>query len=121
MKTTVRQSLQQVADYPQPLDDNWLDIKAHELVARSLYEIANNPDGSVRGSMARANKARKMIMDRLVGRRRPGTHPATREQVAVEFVDLTTHALPTGEDDEQGTGEGSEVPDSDPGRSPDES
>lgn len=86
---TIRQALQQVADYPVMLDDDLLQKPAHELVARALYEIANNPNANERGSMARANKARKMIMDRLVGKRRAGSHPATRQEVSIDFVDLT--------------------------------
>lgn len=86
---TIRQALQQVADYPNPIDDDWLQKPVHELVARTLFDIANRPDGRVRGSMADANKARKMIFDRLVGRRRAGTHPATGTVVQVEFRDLT--------------------------------
>lgn len=86
---TVRQALQQVADYPQPLDDEMIQWPVHELIARTLFEIANRPDASVRGNMTRANKARKMILDRLVGRRRPGSHPATRNNVDIELIDLT--------------------------------
>lgn len=86
---TIRQALQQVADYPQPLDDELLQAPIYELVARALFDIANRPDASVRGSMTRANKARKMILDRMVGKRRAGSHPATREVVQIDFVDLT--------------------------------
>lgn len=86
---TVRQALQNVADYPGLTTDIILDLPAHELVARTLFDIANRPDAAERGSMARANKARKMIMDRMVGKRRAGTHPATRSDDQVEFLDLT--------------------------------
>jgi hypothetical protein len=86
---TVRQALQQVADYPQPLDDELVQWPAYELISRTLYEVANMPDQSVRGSMNRANRARKMILDRLVGRRRSGSHPATRNNVTIDFIDLT--------------------------------
>lgn len=87
-QVTVRQALQQVADYPTPLNDEVIQYPVHELVARTLFDIANRPDANVRGSMTRANKARRMILDRLVGRRRPGSHPATRTTVEIEFVDL---------------------------------
>ena len=86
---TIRQALQQVADYPVPLTDELIQMPVHELVSRALFDIANRPDASQRGSMTRANKARKMILDRLVGRRRPGSHPATNTVVEVEFIDLT--------------------------------
>lgn len=86
---TIRQALQQVADYPQPLTDEVIQAPVYELVARTLFDIANRPDASVRGSMTRANKARKMILDRMVGKRRVGTRPATVKKVEVEFRDLT--------------------------------
>jgi len=92
---TIRQALQHVADFPQPLDDEVLQMPVYELVARSLFDIANRPDASVRGSMTRANKARKMILDRMVGKRRPGSHPATNEVEQIDFVDLTGGELET--------------------------
>lgn len=96
---TVRQALQNVANYPEPLDDELIQHPVHELVCRALFEIANNPDSSQRGAMTRANKARKIILDRMVGKRRPGSHPATRGDEAIEFVDLTGGELDgTGED-----------------------
>lgn len=90
---TIQQALQQVADRPQMSDDNLLDHKVHELVCRSLFEIANNPQIRERGSMTRANIARQMIFTRLVGRRRAGSHPATKQKVEVDFVDLTGKAV----------------------------
>jgi len=96
---TIRQALQQVADYPRLIDDDLIQLPAHELVCRALFEIANNPDASQRGAMARANKARKMIMDRLVGKRRAGSHPATRKQVSINFVDLTGGEIGDGQEE----------------------
>lgn len=87
---TIRQALQHVADYPNPVDDEVVNHPVHELVARALYDIANRPDASVRGSMTRANRARKIILDRMVGKRRPGTKPATDEHADLEFLDLGT-------------------------------
>lgn len=92
---TVLQSLQLVSENPDLPTDEVTQIRAHELVARSLFEIANQPDANVRGSLARANKARKMILDRLVGKRRAGSHPATRVDVPITFVDLTGKELDT--------------------------
>lgn len=86
---TIRAALQRVADNPTMLNDDLIQAPVHELVSRTLFEIANKPDAGERGSMTRANKARKMILDRLVGKRRPGSHPATRNQVEINFVDLT--------------------------------
>jgi hypothetical protein len=34
-----------------------------------------------------------MILDRLVGKRRAGSHPATRTEVQIDFVDLTSGAI----------------------------
>lgn len=96
---TIKQALQRVADNPTPDTDVALQVPAHELVCRSLFEIANNPDAKVRGSMARANRARKLIFDRLVGKRKPGTHPATKNVVQVDFVDLTSYQLEKGDSD----------------------
>lgn len=86
---TIKQALQNVADNPHLDTDELIQVPVHELIARALFEIANRPDASVRGSMARANKARKMILDRLVGKRRAGSHPATRNDVPIELMDLT--------------------------------
>ena len=91
--TTIQQAMQQVADHPQMADDNLLEHKVHELVCRSLFEIANDPKINVRGSMNRANIARNMIFTRLVGRRKAGSHPATRSKVEVDFVNLTGKAV----------------------------
>lgn len=89
MKTiTIRQSLQHVVDNPVLKTDDLLGLPAHELVSRTLFEIANGAQISERGSMTRANVARNMIFNRLVGRRRAGTHPATHQKVELEFVDL---------------------------------
>jgi hypothetical protein len=92
-EVTVRQALQHVADHPELDTDVLLDVRVHELISRTLFEVANTPDGSVRGGLSRANKARRMLMDRLVGKRAPGTAPAAKTVDEVEFVDLTQGAL----------------------------
>jgi len=86
---TIQQALQQVADHPHMDTDDLLNVKVHELVCRSLFELANKPDSNKRGSLTRANNARSMIFTRLVGRRRAGSHPATKQKVEVDFVNLT--------------------------------
>ena len=86
---TIKDALQRVADNPVMATDEVIQLPVHELVCRALFEIANQPRASERGSMTRANKARKMILDRLVGKRRAGSHPATRTVVQLDFVDLT--------------------------------
>lgn len=96
-KRTVREALQFVADYPQPIDDEVITMHTGELIARTLYDIANKPDASQRGSMTRANKARKLIMDRLAGRRRAGTQPHQKQVVRLRMNDLTGGAITDGE------------------------
>ena len=91
--TSVRAALQYVANYPQPVTDEHIQLPVHELICRSLFDLANNPDVKVRGSYAKANKARKMIMDRLDGKRRAGSHPARKQTNSVEFIDLTMHQI----------------------------
>jgi hypothetical protein len=86
--TSIRQAIQHVADNPEMKTDVLLDVPVHELVARSLFEIANGVKVGDRGSLGRANIARNMIFTRLVGRRRAGSHPATERKVEMEFVDL---------------------------------
>lgn len=86
---SIRDAMQYVADNPTIQTDELIQLPVHELVCRNLFEIANHPEATVRGSMARANRARKMILDRLVGRRRAGSHPATRTEVQLDFIDLT--------------------------------
>src|SRR4249919_2270995 len=90
---SIQQALQQVADHPQMNTDDLLNVKVHELVCRSLFELANAPKAEVRGSLTRANSARHMIFTRLVGRRRAGSHPATKIKVEVDFVNLTGKAV----------------------------
>ena len=89
---SVREALQYVADHPE-MTTAPIDTPVWELVSRILFEIASKPDARVRGSMARATKAQKMISDRLVGTRRPGTHPAQAKKQQVSFVDLTAGAI----------------------------
>lgn len=96
-KRTVREALQHVADYPRPIDDEVITMHTGELIARTLYDIANKPDASVRGSMSRANKARRLIMNYLAGRRRAGTEPHTKKQDTLRMNDLTVGALTDGD------------------------
>lgn len=88
-KRTVREALQHVADYPEPVDDDVITMHTGELIARTLFDIANKPDAQVRGSMGRANKARRLIMNYLAGRRRAGTEPHQKRTVRLQMRDLT--------------------------------
>jgi hypothetical protein len=94
MKRTVREALQHVADYPQPVDDETITMHTGELIARTLYDIANTPNVQERGSLTRANRARKMIMDRLGGKRRPGTKPVRPSGEQLLVKNLTGKELP---------------------------
>lgn len=85
---TIRQALQHVVDNPEMKTDDLISLPVHELVCRSLFEIANSAQINQRGSMTRANVARGMIFNRLVGRRRAGSHPVTQNRVDLKFVDL---------------------------------
>jgi len=87
--TTIRQALQNVADNPTMMTDEVLVVPAHELVCRTLFDIANSPMTGKRGAMSKANVARRMIFDRMAGKRRAGSHPATRRSVQVAFADMT--------------------------------
>jgi hypothetical protein len=94
---TIRAALQHVADSPILVTDRLLDVPAYELVCRTLFEVANGAEQDDKRSQTQANIARGLIFDRLVGRRRVGSHPATRKTVALEFVDLTAKELGTGQ------------------------
>jgi hypothetical protein len=85
---SIRQALQHVADNPTLKTDVLLDVPVHELVSRTLFEIANGANISERGSLSRANAARTLIFSRLVGRRRAGSHPATNQKVELKFHPL---------------------------------
>ena len=93
---TIRQALQHVADNPVLMTDDLINLPAHELVSRTLFDIANGPQIDQRGSLTRANTARDMIFNRLVGRRRSGTHPAVNTKVEVEMIDLAAGAIEGG-------------------------
>jgi len=84
---TVREALRYVADHPVAPPEE-IDSPAWEMIGRSLFQIANSPNPKIRGSLARSTKAQKMIADRLVGRRRPGTAPAVKRSQEIEFVNL---------------------------------
>lgn len=86
---SIADALQYVADHPARSTDAPIDAPVYELVGRALFQVANSPDAGVRGSLAKANRAQKLILNRMVGRRRPGTHPAQSQTEEIEFVDLT--------------------------------
>ena len=88
----IRSALSYVASHPQ-LKADPIDSPVWELVARALFEVANNPNPKVRGSLARSTRAQRMISRRLVGLRRPGSHPAVHRNDKISFVDLTAGSI----------------------------
>ena len=86
---TIREALTHVANNPTPSTDIMIDVRASELVARTLFDLANHPDQRVRGSATKANRAQNIIMNRMTGSRKVGTHSVTRRSAGVEFLDLT--------------------------------
>ena len=90
---TILEALKYVSTHPEPSNENLLQVPIYELVGRKLFDIANYPDKKVRGSQARAIAAQKIIFDRMVGRRRPGTHPVQASNSELEFDDLTQGAV----------------------------
>ena len=86
---TIRQALQHVADHPEPATDEIIALPTHELVARTLFELANSPTDKNRRSRVVANSARRIILNRLAGKRSAGSHPAVRQvKTSVEYIDL---------------------------------
>lgn len=98
-RKTIREALEYVSRHPVPSAEP-IDMPVWEHVARGLFETASSPNPKVRGSMARASRAQQMILDRMVGRRRPGSRPVSGAGVQVEFRDLTGGLLERGPSDE---------------------
>ena len=86
---SIREALLYVSRNPEWPSGSRLDMPVWEMVARNLFDIANNPDTRVVGSLARATRAQRIILDRLTGTRRAGTAPAVQSNKRIEFVDLT--------------------------------
>lgn len=87
--TTVRQALQRYSANPEPLNSLGIEDQVSTLVAATLFAIANNTRTKERGAKARGARARKMIFERLSGRRRAGTTPASAKETTIDFIDLT--------------------------------
>lgn len=86
---TVKEALAYVGSNPQWPDIPTLDVEIWEIVARNLYEHANNPNTREVGSMSRATRAQRIILDRTTGTRRAGTNPAVAGDQTVTLKDLT--------------------------------
>ena len=93
---SVRNALLYVAAHPDWSGGRPVDSPIWEHVARALFDLANNPDTRVVGSVAKSVKAQKIILDRTTGTRRAGTHPAQRSKVQVQYKDLTGGAISDG-------------------------
>ena len=90
--TSIRQALQRVASGKISTDAP-IEAPVHELVSLALLDIANHPDPKVRGTMRRATRAQRIILDRMVGKRLPGSNPAAKKNVEINFVDLTVSEI----------------------------
>ena len=90
MGVTIQQALTRVSEkWESARDMDMIGTPVYELIGFTLFDIANSGDGRVRGSIRRSTRAKKIIMNRMVGLRRPGSRPITRENDGLEFVDLT--------------------------------
>lgn len=90
---SIKQALEYAAAHPEGSTEDRMNMPAWEHIARNLYRHANSPDSRVVGSIGRATRAQKMILDRLTGTRRAGSHPATRTKKDITFVNLTGGAI----------------------------
>ncbi|QDF17003.1 hypothetical protein SEA_YELLOWPANDA_53 [Microbacterium phage YellowPanda] len=98
---TIRQALSYVDRNPDWPEIQRLDMPIWELISRNLFDIANHPNTKVRGSLARATRAQRILLDRLTGTRRQGTNPAVRNSKSLQLLDLTkdlTEGQTNGED-----------------------
>ena len=90
MGVTIQQALTRVSEkWEAARDMDMIGTPVYELIGFTLFDIANSGDVRVRGSIRRSTRAQKIIMNRMVGLRRPGSRPITRENDGLEFVDLT--------------------------------
>ena len=94
MGVTIQQALTRVSEkWESARDMDMIATPVYELIGFTLFDIANSGDVRVRGSIRRSTRAQKIIMNRMVGLRRPGSRPVTRENDGLEFVDLTVGVL----------------------------
>lgn len=94
MGVTIQQALTRVSEkWESARDMDIIGTPVYELIGFTLFDIANSGDARVRGSIRRSTRAQKIIMNRMVGLRRPGSRPITRENDGLEFVDLTVGVI----------------------------
>ena len=90
MGVTIQQALTKVSEkWEAARDMGMIATPVYELIGFTLFDIANSGDARISGSIRRSTRAQKIIMNRMVGLRRPGSRPITRENDGLEFVDLT--------------------------------
>ena len=94
MGVTIQQALTKVSEkWEAARDMDIIGTPVYELIGFTLFDIANRGDARIRGSIRRSTRAQKIIMNRMVGLRRPGSRPITRENDGLEFVDLTVGVI----------------------------
>ena len=94
MGVTIQQALTKVSEkWEAARDMDMIGTPVYELIGFTLFDIANSGDARIRGSIRRSTRAQKIIMNRMVGLRRPGSRPITRENDGLEFVDLTVGVI----------------------------
>ena len=94
MGVTIQQALTKVSEkWESARDMDMIATPVYELIGFTLFDIANSGDARIRGSIRRSTRAQKIIMNRMVGLRRPGSRPVTRENDGLEFVDLTVGVI----------------------------
>ncbi len=94
MGVTIQQALTKVSEkWEAARDMDIIGTPVYELIGFTLFDIANSGDVRIRGSIRRSTRAQKIIMNRMVGLRRPGSRPITRENDGLEFVDLTVGVI----------------------------
>ena len=91
VRKNIKEALYYVRDHPAAPED-MLETPAYELVARALVAAAASTSGA-RGGMARTTKAQRILFDRTVGTRKPGSQPIARQSSAVEYHDLTKGSI----------------------------
>lgn len=91
---SVKEALEYVSRHPSPTTDP-INMPVWELIARQLYETAHQAGGT-RTQIKSTAAAQKMILDRVVGKRRTGTHPAVRKEEKVLLADFTQQRSDNG-------------------------
>ena len=94
MGVTIQQALTKVSEkWEAARDMDMIATPVYELIGFTLFDIANSGDARIRGSIRRSTRAQTIFMNRMVGLRRPGSRPVTRENDGLEFVDLTVGVI----------------------------